>query len=229
MAKNLGRELLLYLLLKTGLRLGIISKMLGVGRDAVQTRIANTALVKHTPPFSKGMLIQPDGFMRFRFKSLIGYVFMCVYRNVKDRIQNKCHAMDKAALDVLSFTLTYELFQEIYRARFEAFTSTTGDSKQITASQLWQFVRFFETGCVGTMVYKCGLTRPVSLNGRTFCSCQPPKRSREYWIDFNREIDQAISDIEEGAVVRGDHIDARLQQMLLEASCVILGVAQQPA
>ncbi len=232
MKKNLGSELLIYLLFRTGLRLSLAASMLEMSQMSIQNWMSSASMVQFVPKtFIKGMFIQPEGFLRSRFKSLAGHAFFQVFTKVKEHVQSCYQFENEKLLTVFTFVIAQELFQKEYVAHLKKFASDGHFDKQITASHLWQFVRFREAGLIRVMSCRCGHPGPESLSksGSAHCSCRLPARNRKYWMDFGNEIDRILTDTDKGTIANRSQVDAVLQNLLLEASLSVLGIVEQPA
>lgn len=232
MKKNLGSELLIYLLFRTGLRLNLTANMLEMSRLSIQNWMSSANMAQFVPKtFIKGMFIQPEGFLRSRFKSLVGHAFFQMFIKVKEHVQSCYQFKNEKSLTVFTFIIAQELFQKEYVAHLKKFAPDGHFDKQITASHLWQFVRFREAGLIRVMSCRCGHPGPESLSklSSTHCSCRLPARNRKYWMDFGNEVNRILADTDKGLIVSKLQVDSVLQKLLLEASFNILGIVEQPA
>ena len=173
--------------------------------------------------FSRGMFIEPKGIYQYRFKSLTCYVFYLIFCKVENYLRENFSTKDEN-LTSLSFAIAMKLFNQKYRDKIFFFSSEKDQNKQVSPSNFWRAVMFFQKGLI--LIKKCpsGHVGPENYEGKAHCSCWHSCRNISYWEKFQETISQIIEEINSEENFTDSEIKKALNELILENSFFFLSI-----
>ena len=222
-------------LVRTGLRRDLCAQMLGVSKDTVSDWVKQGNWSVSKSFCTKGMHIGVEGFIRYRFKALTGYLFHLMHARTGNYIRNRFMCCDERVARTLQFTVSQRLFAEVLERDLISFTKPTVE-KEITPSQSSFFVTYVGARLidVGTCNV-CGITAPEQLRlWKTtpdyFCRCHKLARGKEYWDRFNGVMfDDLFPKIDAGEIAGHERIGGELEKVLVEVAGETVFLTRKPA